>query len=219
MTLAQSRRFAQGPELRHVVVLGPRPKKRNSRPGRADKGAIASWRALDAPPGPKAMPFFTTYLRSQRSAFAPALWKLPTAILMPALISAGCGSDSESESATTSCVPGRTEACACTDGRMGAQKCLASASFGPCECSSSSSGGPDAGPTTSTRGAIRTPGTASPNFNAATAIACRTRMLAKPASSRPSHVHSGSPAMPHTGAPKASRGRRATSTSIAAVAA
>jgi hypothetical protein len=47
-----------------------------------------------------------------------------------ALLSAsasGCGGGS-------SCAPGQSVACACTDGRMGAQVCESDHSFGPCTC-------------------------------------------------------------------------------------
>jgi hypothetical protein len=82
------------------------------------------------------MPFSTT----------TPLLKLPLTALLPALISASCGS--ESETATASCVTGKTEVCACAGGRIGVQQCLNGGAFGSCDCSSS--GGPDAGASGST---------------------------------------------------------------------
>jgi len=121
MTLAQPSRFAQGMELGAQL-----------RPGGTDKGSERAVKnASRAVTGPKSMPFFT----------AKPFLKLPLAALLPALISASCGS--ESETATASCVPGRTEACACAGGRIGVQRCRDGGAFGPCDCSGS--GGPDAG--------------------------------------------------------------------------
>lgn len=75
-------------------------------------------------------------------AFERTWLKLPLAALLLALISTSCGSQSESTPA--SCVPGKTEACACAGGRIGAQQCLGNGGFGPCECQGGASG-PDAG--------------------------------------------------------------------------
>ena len=56
----------------------------------------------------------------------------------------GCGSDRRSSApARNGCVVGATAACACTDGRMGAQVCQSDRRFGPCACSGSpADGGP-----------------------------------------------------------------------------
>ncbi len=43
------------------------------------------------------------------------------------------------------CIAGKTEACACTDGRTGAQICRANGTFEPCLCTSPLDGGADGG--------------------------------------------------------------------------
>jgi hypothetical protein len=52
------------------------------------------------------------------------------------------------EPRVTECVPGRAEACTCTDGRTGAQTCMEHEHFGPCNCvtSETSAGGGGAAP-------------------------------------------------------------------------
>ena len=44
------------------------------------------------------------------------------------------GSDSGGTGGVPSCIPGQTSACACTDGRDGAQICDDTGRYGPCEC-------------------------------------------------------------------------------------
>jgi hypothetical protein len=47
-----------------------------------------------------------------------------------AMLIGACGA----EPTTATCVPGRTEACACVDGTMGAQECTEDGRFGECRC-------------------------------------------------------------------------------------
>jgi hypothetical protein len=54
----------------------------------------------------------------------------------------GCGHSSPRATADR-CVAGRSVACACTDGRDGAQVCRADGTFGPCECTMTAARNPD----------------------------------------------------------------------------
>ncbi|MDP2269628.1 MAG: hypothetical protein Q8N23_10320 [Archangium sp.] len=50
-----------------------------------------------------------------------------------------------SASCVNTCIPGKTEACACTDGRVGAQICRGNGTFEPCSCTASQDAGRDGG--------------------------------------------------------------------------
>ena len=50
-----------------------------------------------------------------------------------------------SASCVNTCIPGKTEACACTDGRVGAQICRGNGTFEPCSCTLSQDAGRDGG--------------------------------------------------------------------------
>lgn len=62
-----------------------------------------------------------------------------------ASLAPACGGTGEGETGTNSggagCTPGKSEACVCTNGNMGAQVCQPNGSFGPCSCGGGEGGG------------------------------------------------------------------------------
>ena len=70
-------------------------------------------------------------------------WRSPLLFLLAGVLLGGCGDDDGGETSLFAprCVPGQSVACACTDGRSGAQLCATDGrAYGPCQCTQPAEG-------------------------------------------------------------------------------
>jgi hypothetical protein len=64
-------------------------------------------------------------------------------LVLSASLGLGCSGNSDTQAVPEQCTIGASVACACTDGRTGAQVCLADHTLGACLCTTDSGTGSD----------------------------------------------------------------------------